>query len=123
MVNKPDRLTTVFAALADPTRRRILERLSARGECRVTTLAKPFRMSLPAISRHLRVMEAARLIKREVRGRVHLICANPEGLKTARNWIARYAEFWDAKFDALDEFLKSEQSREERHEFGCEDRG
>ena len=112
VVNKQGRLTTVFAALADPTRRRILERLSGQGESRVTALAKPFRMSLPAISKHLRVLEDARLITRHRTGRVHLIRANAAGLKDAQEWIRRYAEFWVTGFDALDAMLKNEQRKE-----------
>jgi DNA-binding transcriptional ArsR family regulator len=102
----------VFAALADPTRRRILERLRARGESPVTALAKPFRMSLPAISKHLRVLERARLVKRQRQGRIHLIGPDTEGLKDAQAWIRLHAEQWDAAFDALEEFLKSEQPKE-----------
>ena len=73
MVNNQKKITAIFAALADPTRRRILVRLSTSGEGPVTALAKPFRVSLPAISRHLRVLEKARLIDRRREGRVHLI--------------------------------------------------
>ena len=113
VVNKQEKLTAVFAALADPTRRRILERLRRQGECPVTTLARPFRMSLPAISKHLRVLEDARLIKRRRDGRVHHISASHDGLKEAQRWIARYAEFWEAQFDALDEILKSQPRKEE----------
>lgn len=102
----------MFAALADPTRRSILERLSAQGESRVTALAKPFRMSLPAISRHLRVLEKARLIRRRRHGREHLIQARAEGLQAARQWIAHCAAGWDFSFDALDELLKIERRKE-----------
>ena len=105
MVNKRDRLTAVFQALADPTRRRILVRLQ-QGECRVTALAQPFRISLPAVSRHLRVLERAKLIKRHHSGRVHLIRAHAPGLKDAQKWIGRWAAFWDARFDEIDELLK-----------------
>jgi DNA-binding transcriptional ArsR family regulator len=111
VVNK-QRVTAVFAALADPTRRSILERLSAHGESRVTVLAKPFRMSLPAISRHLRVLENARLIRRQRHGREHLIQARAEGLKAAREWIAYCAAGWDFSFDTLDELLKVERRKE-----------
>ena len=114
MVNKQENISAVFAALADPTRRRILARLSGRGERRVTSLAKPFRISLPAISRHLRVLENARLIERRRDGRMHLIHARAAGLKPAREWIAQCAAFWDARFDALDALLKSEHPREKK---------
>jgi DNA-binding transcriptional ArsR family regulator len=109
VVNNQRNITLVFAALADPTRRRIIERLSRCKEVRVTTLARPFRMSLPAFSRHLRLLEGARLIRRRREGRLHLISAQTEGLRQAREWIARYAEGWDASFDALDELLKKDQ--------------
>lgn len=113
MVNQETQITAVFAALADPTRRRILDRLSKQGGNRVTALAKPFRMSLPAISRHLRVLEKARLVKRERAGREHIIRANAAGLKPAHKWIAIHLSFWEDGFDALDKFLKTEQRKEE----------
>ena len=111
MVNRQKKITTVFAALADPTRRRIMERLSERGESRVTLLAKPFHISKPAISRHLRVLEDARLIKRRRQGRLHLIRARAAGLHEAQRWIAHYAAGWDSAFDALDKLLKAEQGK------------
>jgi DNA-binding transcriptional ArsR family regulator len=107
-------LTALFAALADPTRRRILQRLSEDGETRVTLLARPFRMSLPAISRHLRVLERARLIQRSRSGRLHLIRARAAGLREAREWIMRCAAQWDSQFDALDELLRSEKRKEKK---------
>ena len=113
MVNNQERVTAVFAALADPTRRRIVQRLAERGESRVTALAKPFRISLPAISRHLRVLENARLIKRQRHGREHLIRSHPAGLRDARKWIAQCAAGWESGFDALDELLKAAQQKED----------
>jgi len=112
VVNKQNRMTVVFAALADPTRRRIVERVSEHGAIRVTALAKPFRISLPAISRHLRVLENARLIHRQRKGRLHLIGARAAGLQAAQKWIAQCAAHWDSQFDALDELLKSEADEE-----------
>jgi DNA-binding transcriptional ArsR family regulator len=111
VVNNQRQINLVFAALADPTRRKIIERLSTGKEVRVTTLARPFRMSLPAFSRHLRTLEDARLIRRRRAGRLHLISAQAEGLRQAREWILRYAEGWDASFDALDELLKKDQQK------------
>ena len=108
MVKRSAQLTAAFSALADATRREILERLTRRGETPVTTLAKPFQMSLPAISRHLRILEAARLIQRRREGRTHYISPNVAGLQAARTWIMRHARMWDAQFDALDQFLKTE---------------
>ena len=99
-------VSAVFAALADPTRRRIIERLATGGTCRVTNLAKPFRMSLPAISRHLRVLEEARLIERERSGRLHLIRTKPRGLEEVQNWVARHAEIWERRLDALEAVIR-----------------
>ena len=114
MVNNQKRVTAVFAALADPTRRRLLVRLSSGGEGPVTELAKPFRVSLPAISRHLRVLGKARLIERRRRGRVHLIRFRPAGLKQAQEWMTRCAAGWDSSFDKLDELLKKEMEENNR---------
>jgi DNA-binding transcriptional ArsR family regulator len=106
VVNNENKVTAVFAALADPTRRRIVQRLIGKEEIRVTGLAKPFRISLPAISRHLRVLEKARLIRRRRSGREHFIRRRAEGLEDARNWIMQYAQAWDGAFDALDRALE-----------------
>ena len=102
----------MFAALADPTRRRILVRLADTGEGPVTALAKPFRVSLPAISRHLRVLEKARLIERRREGRIHMIRARPAGLKPARDWMTHYAAGWNFSFDRLEELMKSAMEKE-----------
>jgi DNA-binding transcriptional ArsR family regulator len=112
MVKDQRTVSAVFAALADPTRRRILARLSDRREDAVTALAKPFRISLPAISRHLRVLEKARLIERRRTGRVHLIRSRPAGLAPARDWIEQYAAGWDYSFDALEEAVAKEQRKD-----------
>jgi DNA-binding transcriptional ArsR family regulator len=114
MVNNQKKITAIFAALADPTRRRILARLSNRGEGPVTALAKPFRISLPAVSRHLRVLEKARLIDRRREGRVHVIRVRPAGFKQAQDWIAQLAAGWDFSFDALDELLRNQQRKEKQ---------
>jgi len=109
VVIRQDPISTVFSALADPTRRRILVGLSNIGEGQVSALAKPFRVSLPAISRHLRVLEKARLIDRRREGRSHLIRFRPAGLKQAQDWMAHCAAGLDFSFDKLDELLKAEQ--------------
>ncbi len=116
VVNRQTKVTAVFAALADPTRRRILEHLSQRGQSRVTALAQPFRVSLPAVSRHLRVLEGAGLVRRQRHGREHLIRANALGVKDARDWLAHYAAGWDFSFNALDELLNIEQGKGKNHE-------
>jgi DNA-binding transcriptional ArsR family regulator len=112
MVNNQNRVTAIFAALSDPTRRRILVRLSHQGEGPVTALAKPFRVSLPAISRHLRVLEKARLIHRRRSGRVHLIRVRATGLKPAREWMTQCAAGWDFSFDRLEQLLAKPPGKE-----------
>jgi len=114
MVNNQKKITAIFSALADPTRRRLLARLSDRGEGPVTVLAKPFRISPPAISRHLRVLEKARLIDRRREGRVHVIRARAVGLKPAQDWMSNFAAGLDFSFDMLDELLRKEKN-EVRH--------
>src|SRR5438034_11243436 len=89
-------LDVVFAALADPTRRAILARL-ARGEASVGDLARPFDISLPAISRHLRVLERARLIERRVDARRRVCSLRPQPLHAAADWIERYRDFWQER--------------------------
>jgi DNA-binding transcriptional ArsR family regulator len=114
LANSQEKVTAIFAALADPTRRRILVRLSKKGEEPVTALAKPYRISLPAISRHLRVLEDARLIDRQRKGRVHLIRLRAGGLKQAQDWMTQCAAGWDFSFDALDQLLKNEQGKDKK---------
>ena len=97
-------LGLVFAALADPTRRRILELLSAGEQC-VTDLARPFQMSLAAVSKHLRVLERAGLLLRRREGRVHHLRADPVALADAQAWIQRYVKGWNEGLDSLDAFL------------------
>jgi DNA-binding transcriptional ArsR family regulator len=109
MVNKEQRIIAVFSALADSTRLRILEELSRNQETPASDLARPFHISMPAISRHLRVLEHARLIRRRRKGRLHLIRARADGLKEAHKWMLHYAAHWDSAFDALDELLKKER--------------
>lgn len=94
------RLDAVFGALADPTRRAILERL-ARGEASVTALARPFRISRPAISKHLRVLERAGLVRRTKDGRVSRCRLDARRMRGAADWIARYRRFWEGQFDRL----------------------
>src|SRR5438105_8277171 len=105
-----DRLSTTFAALADPTRRAILARLAA-GEASVTELAAPFEMSLPAISKHLKVLERAGLIARgrEAQWRPCRLKAGP--LKDIADWVEHYRRFWDESFDRLDDYLKELQNQ------------
>ena len=108
-----DHLDTTFAALADPTRRAILARL-ASGEASVTELSEPFDMSLPAISKHLKVLERAGLIARgrEAQWRPSRLEAGP--LKDATHWLESYRRFWDESFDRLDDYLRTLQAKGKR---------
>jgi DNA-binding transcriptional ArsR family regulator len=108
-----DRLSTTFAALADPTRRAILARL-ALGETTVTELAEPFDMSLPAVSKHLKVLEHAGLIARgrEAQWRPCRLEASP--LKDASGWLDHYRRFWEQSLDRLDDYLRELQAKEKR---------
>ncbi len=112
----PDRLSTVFSALADPTRRAILGRL-ARGDATVTDLAEPFRMTLPAVSKHLKVLEKAGLISRsrEAQWRPCRLEATP--MKAVADWLDEYRGFWEGSLDRLDEYLAEIQAEthEEEH--------
>jgi DNA-binding transcriptional ArsR family regulator len=105
-----DQLSSVFGALADPTRRAILARL-AEGDLPVRELAAPFPMSQPAISRHLKVLEHAGLISRSRRATARLSHLEPEPLREATEWLARYQAFWDERFARLDELLASLQRK------------
>src|SRR5437588_619272 len=98
-------LNRTFAALADPTRRKILAHL-ARGDRRVTDLARPHNMSLPAVSKHLRVLENAGLLRRRRYGRVHEMQLNAEPLKKAAQWVEEYRKFWEGSLDRLAEYLE-----------------
>lgn len=111
-----DQLSATFAALADPTRRAILARL-ASGERSVTELAKPFEMSLPAVSKHLKVLEHAGLVSRgrEAQWRPCRLDAAP--LRDAADWVGRYRHLWEESFDRLDDYLRELQSEsKERHD-------
>jgi DNA-binding transcriptional ArsR family regulator len=110
-----DNLSTTFAALADPTRRAILARL-ALGEMSVTELAEPFEMSLPAVSKHLKVLERAGLItrRREAQWRPCRLDVIP--LKDVAEWLEHYRRFWEESFDRLDDYLREIQTEGKRHE-------
>ena len=100
-----DTLSQTFSALADPTRRAILARLTA-GSATVGELAEPFDMSLPAVSRHLRVLSDAGLIERQTEAQWRRCNLRGEGLRAAADWIEHYRQFWEQSFDRLDAFLK-----------------
>jgi DNA-binding transcriptional ArsR family regulator len=109
----PDPLSTTLSALADPTRRAILARL-ASGEATVTELAEPFAMSLPAVSKHLKVLQRAGLIARGREAQWRPCRLQPEPLKDIADWVEHYRRFWEESFDRLDEYLKEVQAAEKR---------
>lgn len=109
------RLDRTFAALADPTRRLILQNLVHGNRC-VTDLAKPHRMSLPAVSKHLRVLEKAGLIQRQRKGRVHQLTLEAQPMKQASQWIEEYRQFWEESFDRLEDYLKELQKKGKNYE-------
>jgi DNA-binding transcriptional ArsR family regulator len=108
-----DRLSATFAALADPTRRAILARLIL-GETSVGDLAKPFDISGPAISKHLKVLERAGLIARSREAQWRPCRIEPRALKSVDDWLERYRRFWEERFDRLDEYLRELQAKEKK---------
>ena len=110
MVTNPDALDRVFAALADPTRRAILDRL-AGGEVTVGELAEPFAMSRPAVSKHLDVLERAGLVHRIPDGRVNRCRLDGQPMRDAVEWMERYRAYWDDQLDRLARFLEPETDR------------
>jgi len=110
-----DPLSSTFAALADPTRRAILARLAA-GESSVTEIAKPFTMSLPAITKHLKVLERSGLITRSRDAQWRPCRLHAEPMKQAVDWLQHYRRHWEESFDRLDEYLTELQTKEKKHE-------
>jgi DNA-binding transcriptional ArsR family regulator len=108
-----DHLSITFGALADPTRRAILARLT-KGEASVTELAKPFEMTLPAISKHLKVLERAGLIARSRDAQWRPCRLKAQRLEEAADWVERYREFWEQSFDRLDEHLRELQRKDKK---------
>ena len=108
-----DRLSETFAALADPTRRAILARL-ALGETSVTELAEPFEMSMPAVSKHLKVLERAGLIERGREAQWRPCRLAPAPLKDVDDWVEQYRKFWEQSFDRLDQYLRELQTKDEK---------
>ena len=107
------RLDLVFRALGDRTRRALLASL-AQGPTMVTELAEPFRMSLPAVSRHIRVLERARLVKRTIDGRVHRCALRAEPLRQAEQWLLHYRHFWKGTLDALARYVEGPHNEQRR---------
>ena len=108
-----DSLNEIFGALADPTRRAILARL-ALGEISVGELAEPFEMSLPAVSKHLNVLEAAGLVQREKQGRLRRCQLDGRPLEAAAGWIEEYRRFWEAQLDSLARYLEQTQTQQSK---------
>lgn len=104
-------LDQTMMALADPTRRAILKRLS-QGEARVTELAQPFDMSLNAVSKHILILERARLVQRRHQGRDHLLSVNTKPLDEAADWIEAFRQMWEQRLDRLDDYLEELQAEQ-----------
>jgi DNA-binding transcriptional ArsR family regulator len=117
-----DGLNEIFGALADPTRRAILARL-ALGETSVGELAEPFEMSLPAVSKHLSVLETAGLVQREKQGRVRRCQLDGRPLEAAATWIGHYRQFWEAQLDSLARYLEETQTQTQPPKGGKQDGG
>ncbi len=111
----PDRLSATFSALADPTRRAILARL-ALGETNVSDLAKPFKMSGPAVSKHLKVLEQAGLIARSREAQWRPCRIEAAALKPVDDWLGEYRKLWEERLDRLDDYLKTLQAKESKRE-------
>ena len=111
----PDRLSAVLSALADPPRRAILAQLAVKRDVPVTELAKPFRMSLPAVSRHLRVLEDAGLISRGRNAQLRPARIEAAPLRDVSDWVERYRHIWEERFDNLDTYLKQLQKKEKQN--------
>jgi DNA-binding transcriptional ArsR family regulator len=104
-------LDLAFAALSDPTRREIVQRL-AKGAARITELAEPFDMSLNAVSKHVKVLERAGLVRRTRAGREHHIALDPEPIRRIAGWASRYERFWSGRLDTLEAFLRTNRKRD-----------
>lgn len=105
-------LDFTFAALADPTRRAIVDRLT-KGPVRVTDLAEPFDMSLNAVSKHVKALERAGLVRRTRAGREHLIALDPEPLEQVARWVSHYERFWNDRLDKLERFVRTNRPKKE----------
>ena len=117
MTTAPDHLSATFAALSDPTRRAILARLSS-GEATVTELAEPFTMSLPAVSKHLRVLERSGLITRSRAAQSRPCRLHAAPLKEATDWLAAYRQHWEESLDRLDDYLQELKKEGNQHAHG-----
>lgn len=114
-MNVPTALDTVFSALGDPTRRRILERLARGKRLTISEVAAGFAMSQPAISKHVKILEQSGLIRREVSGRVHHLSLSPEAMQIASSWIETQRQYWIATFDRLNAYLVATSKKETKN--------
>jgi DNA-binding transcriptional ArsR family regulator len=121
MQMRSDALSTTFAALADPTRRAILARL-AKGEATVTELAAPFDLSLPAISKHLKVLQRAGLIEQGRQAQWRPCRLRPERLRDVADWVGEYRRHWEASFERLDEYLRDLQDTRQQRKGDSDER-
>jgi DNA-binding transcriptional ArsR family regulator len=106
---KPD----VYVAIADPTRRALLRRLADEGEKNVSDLTVPFSISQPAVSKHLRILRQAGLVRSRKEGRLRLYEINPRKLRHVHDWVSHFEKYWDAKLDALGEYLNKQKGKKE----------
>jgi len=113
-------LDEVFGALADPTRRAILQRLT-KGDALVTELAEPFEISLAAVSKHVKVLERAGLVRRRITGREHRCALNPRPMRAASDWIEHYRAFWETRLDALEQYIATKRRTERRTDKGSKE--
>jgi DNA-binding transcriptional ArsR family regulator len=111
VLNESARLDLAFQALADPTRRGMLARLS-RAPASVSELAAPYRISLPAVMQHLQMLEASGLVRSEKKGRVRTCCLEPKALATAETWIAEQRALWEGRLDRLEDYLETIKAKE-----------
>ena len=111
-----EQLDRTFFALSDPTRRAIIGNLAAKGTCSVLELAEPFELSLPAISKHLKLLEDANLITRTRQGRVHYLKLSAEPMSEATDWLKAYRHFWNHRFNSLERYLDAHQSGEDKND-------
>ncbi|HWA44613.1 MAG TPA: metalloregulator ArsR/SmtB family transcription factor [Hypericibacter adhaerens] len=116
MVNYQERLNRTFAALVDPTRRAILARLEREDEASVSELAEPFAIKLPAVMKHLDVLDEAGLITRSKQGRVVTVRLSPRPMKEAMDWLHRYERFWTERLDRLAAFVEREERKARKKE-------
>lgn len=114
MLNDPSLLDRTFQALADPTRRGMLARLS-RGPASVSDLARPLPISLPAVLQHLQALEASGLVKSEKRGRVRTVSIEPKAMSAAERWFAEQRSLWEARLDRLESYLEDMKAEEKKY--------